>query len=403
MKNLLHFFLFTFCFLTISTAAQTTVMPETKNIFWSEDISCGKKNFTPTPQDSLICTATPGPGARTREIQHNYLTVSARTYITANYYTAEVRLYNRSGQPRKIALKEWTITYYENEEAFLAGKPAIATRKYEKTPDLGRGSTDSAYISDMGARVVQNPTTGMGEIRMNNPNRASGPGNTSSRYITETNILKNNLIEPYGTSAGIVYFPHKDDPELRLVTIKIDDVSYTFPVKKSKGAITPKQPPPKKIAWAEIVNCGERNLSVAADDVFNCSSLIKNGQVYLRFRHKGLTLAARFSTEGNYVVADVELENATDKQVLFDTREWLILNYERADNRAVAPLTTERPVQPQVGLFAGQRLPVRAKALVSSKEKVAGRIYFNLHPTAQDRVINIEIDGTHYLFPFRRN
>lgn len=236
-KNLL-FTLIALLLCTLSAQSQTVALSPVKNIFWSEAPLCGERNFVPETDEWFACQSAPSEdNLRYRQLQHTDLVIRTRLFYVGDYYIAELLLMNLSDSPKSLEMNDWHIIYYENEKAFLSQKAPVATKPIQHSPLLPEAllGASGSEVSNLGGRVVQNRSTGMNEIRVKN---AASPTTSAvtRRSGGRTSQLKAKNIPAKTEIVGRAYFPLNEKPQFRLVVLKIDGRTYTFPVAKGKTA-----------------------------------------------------------------------------------------------------------------------------------------------------------------------
>lgn len=408
MCKLLFLNLILLCFTSTLVIGQTPATP-IKNIFWSDDSICGERNFDPGPDEFYSCQSAPVGNVLYRQLRHNNLTINTKLYQTGgDHYIAELRIINNSDKERILETKDWHIIYYSTEKDYALGNAPVSTKFFQESPKFFPRALTSGEPTNMGVSVIRNHTTGMLEIRPNTTGGSNSTFATSSRsFTTEQSSIKAKTVPPNDSVVGSAYFSLVKSPDFRLIVLKIDGQTYTFPVAKRK----PDAPPytasvevkPKKLFWSVDAVCGEKNSSITADDNFRCSEVAVSDSKRSRFDYQGLALTSRIYPEGKRLAVEIEVDNQTKAPVQFDTTMWSAVFFENeaAFKGGRSPIAVNTRVRAASAALGDGKEILSDFVRVGTNEKRKGTVYFELPSTGKHIFVSMPIGDVYYVFPMK--
>jgi len=239
-------------FLLYQTGMSQTV-PETKpkKLFWSEEPACGQKNASVTSEDKFTCSLLMEDEWKLRRFEYNGLILTVKFFMWGQYFVAETWLVNSTDQPKPFNIKEWSIVYFENEEAFQAGRkpmsggspvtaPRVAYLSDIVTAQSASTGTSNNDISDLGRTTLTRDDQGLIKTTPADASKprpaASGTasGGTTVKTSDKLRALTEKVVPAKKEIHGRVYFALDRTSEFRFVSMPIDGVFYVFPVPKKK-------------------------------------------------------------------------------------------------------------------------------------------------------------------------
>jgi hypothetical protein len=244
--------------LLVTVAVASAQTPKRKTIVFNGDKSCGRKNFQPATDESIVCESLVTPRGNVSVVTHDDISIAVGFVEDEHYIIVATQIKNTSEQPLDIDTDTWGAAHFESKEAFFAGKKPFLAESAIPSRDIVRGITSGVTLDDSADTFMASISTAseVKQVRLQDGTRVKrvvivedpqaqtiAGSRKDSRAQSAVNekdkIRKNAMVQKWvaahGDAKGLVYFRREKKAGLVMFSFTIGDTAYVFRLLRDKG------------------------------------------------------------------------------------------------------------------------------------------------------------------------